>query len=125
MKKIIAIPLENGVLCAHFGHCQTFAIVNVENNVITEIKEVTPPEHVPGLYPRWVADNGATDVIAGGMGQMAVNLFNEAGVNVFAGAPADTPTNLVNNFLEGKLTLSANYCDHHGNGDHHGHGHQH
>jgi len=27
MNKIIAIPLENGVLCAHFGHCQTFAIV--------------------------------------------------------------------------------------------------
>jgi predicted Fe-Mo cluster-binding NifX family protein len=125
MKKIIAIPLENGVLCAHFGHCQTFAIVNVENNLITDIQEVTPPEHVPGLYPRWVADKGATDVIAGGMGQMAVNLFNEAGVNVFAGAPVDTPTNLVTNFLAGKLTLSANYCDHHGNGDHHGHGHQH
>jgi predicted Fe-Mo cluster-binding NifX family protein len=38
MKKIIAIPLENGVLCAHFGHCQTFAIVNVENGTIKEIK---------------------------------------------------------------------------------------
>ena len=50
MKKIIAIPLENGVLCAHFGHCEQFAIVNVENNVITEIKEVTPPEHENCIY---------------------------------------------------------------------------
>jgi predicted Fe-Mo cluster-binding NifX family protein len=29
MKQIIAIPMENGVLCAHFGHCQYFAIVEV------------------------------------------------------------------------------------------------
>jgi len=123
MKKIIVIPVENGVLCTHFGHCQAFAIVNVENNIITEIKEVIPPEHVPGLYPRWIADNGASDVIAGGMGPMAVNLFNEAGVNVFVGAPVDTPTNLVKNFLANKLALNANYCDHHGEGDHHGHHH--
>jgi len=33
MKKI-AIPLENGRLCSHFGHCQQFAIVDVENNSI-------------------------------------------------------------------------------------------
>lgn len=48
MNKCIAIPLENGVLCAHFGHCEQFAIVTVVNNEITEIKELTPPEHVPG-----------------------------------------------------------------------------
>lgn len=50
MNKKIAIPMENGVLCAHFGHCQTFAIVNVENSLITEIKEIVPPEHVPAGF---------------------------------------------------------------------------
>lgn len=126
MKKRIAIPLENGVLSAHFGHCQAFAFVDVNHSNITGITVMEPPEHQPGTYPRWVAGNGATDVIAGGMGQMAVNLFNEAGVNVFAGAPVDTPTNLVNSFLSGKLTLNANYCDHHDHHDPHGHhGHDH
>ncbi len=122
MKKIIAIPIENGELCPHFGHCQAFAYVEVTNNSITNITVMNPPEHQPGTYPRWVANKGATDVIAGGMGQMAINLFNEAGVNAFVGAPIDTPTNLVNNFLAGKLTLNANYCDHHGDDcghDHH------
>ena len=79
-----------------------------------------PPEHQPGTFPKWVAANGATDVIAGGMGPMAVNLFNEAGVNVFVGAPADTAENLVNQFLAGKLSLNANYCN---QDDEHGHGH--
>ena len=65
MNKSIAIPLENGVLCAPFGHCQQFAIVKVENSKIVEVKELPPPEHIPGLYPRWVAQLGAPDVIAG------------------------------------------------------------
>jgi len=124
-KKRIAIPLDGKFLSEHFGHCQAFAYVDVDNNRITDITIMDPPEHQPGTYPRWVAANGATDVIAGGMGPMAVNLFNEAGVNVFVGAPVDNPTNLVNNFLAGKLILNANYCDHHGEGDHHGHRHQH
>lgn len=112
MKKIIAIPLENGVLCAHFGHCQTFAIVNVENGTIKEIKEVTPPDHVPGLYPKWIAQFGVTDVIAGGMGQQAIELFNQQKINVFVGAPVKTAEELVIDFLNNNLNLNANYCDH-------------
>ncbi len=119
MNKIIAIPLENGVLCAHFGHCQTFAIVNVLNNVITEVKEVVPPEHVPGLYPKWVAQFGVTDVIAGGMGQQAIMLFNQQNINAFVGAPIKTAKELVTDFLANKLSLSANYCSH---DEHHEHG---
>jgi len=123
IKKGIAIPLAGDLLSEHFGHCQAFAFVDAENKSVTNITILDPPEHQPGTFPRWVADNGATDVIAGGMGPMAVNLFNEAGVNVFVGAPMDTPTNLVTNFLTGKLVLNANYCDHHD--DHHHHGHHH
>jgi len=123
LKKRIAIPLEGKVLSEHFGHCREFAYVDIDNNSITNITVMDPPEHQPGTYPRWVAGNGATDVIAGGMGPMAVNLFNEAGVNVFVGAPVDNPANLVNNFLAGKLNLNANYCDHYGEDDQHGHQH--
>lgn len=118
MNKCIAIPLEDGVLCAHFGHCEQFAIVTVVDDVITEVKELTPPEHVPGLYPRWVASFGVTDVIAGGMGQKAINLFNEQNINAFVGAPLDDPTTLVTLFLEGKLNLNANYCNHDANHAH-------
>ncbi|BDX39419.1 hypothetical protein CYCD_27740 [Tenuifilaceae bacterium CYCD] len=112
MNKCIAIPLENGVLCSHFGHCQTFAIVNVENSVITSIRELTPPEHVPGLYPRWVAQFGVTDVIAGGMGQKAIELFNQQKINAFVGAPIKPAKELVNDFVANRLSLSANYCNH-------------
>lgn len=71
-----------------------------------------PPEHVPGLYPRWVAKFGVTDVIAGGMGQKAIHLFNEQNINTFVGAPVKTARELVEDFLANKLELTANYCDH-------------
>lgn len=118
MNKTIAIPLENGKLCAHFGHCQKFAIVKVENGNIIDSQEHTPPEHVPGLYPRWVAQLGATDVIAGGMGQKAISLFHEQSINVYIGAPMVDPKTLVTDFIENKLEFSANYCNHDGNHKH-------
>ncbi len=114
MEKIFAIPLENGVLCGHFGHCQAFAIVEVTNNEITKITEAIPPRHIPGLYPRWVAEFGVTDVIAGGMGEKAINLFNEQNINAFVGAPIATARELVEDFLNNKLELRANYCNHKG-----------
>lgn len=112
MNKKNAIPLENGVLCAHFGHCEKSAILEVENGEITEIKELIPPEHVPGLYSKWVAEFGVTDVIARGIGQKAITLFHAEKINVFVGASADSSQALVGDFLANKLTLNANYCNH-------------
>jgi predicted Fe-Mo cluster-binding NifX family protein len=118
MEKYIAIPLEAGMLCAHFGHCEEFAFVKVVDNIIREINVLAPPDHVPGLYPRWVASFGITDVIAGGMGQKAVNLFNQQNINAFVGAPIDSADSLVNDFIAGKLSLNANYCNHDGEKQH-------
>ena len=118
MNKCIAIPLQNGILCPHFGHCEQFAIVTVKDGVVTDVKELSPPDHVPGLYPRWVAQFGVTDVIAGGMGQQAIMLFNQQNINVFVGAPLKSPKELVEDFLANKLSLSANYCNHDSNHSH-------
>jgi len=112
MKKRIAIPLENGILCSHFGHCQQFAILDVENNLISGELLVTPPPHEPGLLPAWIAEKGVTDVISGGMGQRAINLFNQHKINVYVGAQIKTPVELVNDFMNGTLEAGANYCDH-------------
>lgn len=112
MNRIIAIPLENGVLCGHFGHCEQFAIVHSENSTIVDVKVVVPPDHVPGLYPRWVAGFGATDVIAGGMGQKAIDLFNQQDISVHTGAPTATAEELVTAFINNELDLTVSACGH-------------
>ena len=112
MKKI-ALPSENGLLCAHFGHCQQFFIYDIdENNNIINESILDPPEHEPGLYPSWLAQYKVSDVIAGGMGQKAVDIFNQNQINVYVGAPAKEPKQLVVDFLSGNLTTNANLCDH-------------
>jgi len=112
MKFKFAIPLENGVLCAHFGHCQQFAIIDVENNAIVGEKLVTPPPHEPGLLPGWLAERGVTDVIAGGMGQRALDLFSAQNIKVNVGAQHKNPSELVSDWLNKSLETGNNACDH-------------
>ena len=112
-KRKIAIPVnELGILDAHFGHCKFFELVEVEDGNIVSEEKVAPPPHEPGVLPRWLAEKGATDIIAGGMGQRAIQIFNHFNINVFVGASQMDSKELVNGFLNGTLTFSSNYCDH-------------
>jgi len=110
----VAVPVAQGVLCAHFGHCEQFALVTVnrQDKTITETKMLTPPPHEPGVLPKWLAEQGAHLVIAGGMGSRAQSLFTQAGIQVLVGAPAKSPEDLVGAFLRDELTTGANICDH-------------
>jgi len=107
-----AIPLADGKLTAHFGHCQEFALVNVEDQKILSTETLVPPPHEPGVLPQWLKEQGANVVIAGGMGQRAIDLFGQAGIQVLVGAPVETPEALVKSYLDQTLVSGANVCDH-------------
>jgi predicted Fe-Mo cluster-binding NifX family protein len=112
MKKI-AVPTDNnGMLDGHFGHCRFFAIFDVNNGEIISEEKVVPPPHEPGLLPKWLAEKNVTDILAGGMGNRAIQIFNQNGVNVFVGAPKMNATDLAQGFLEKSVEFTANYCDH-------------
>jgi predicted Fe-Mo cluster-binding NifX family protein len=110
----IAIPIAEGKLTAHFGHCAQFALVDVDQQAgrIIKTELVDAPEHQPGLLPPWLAERGANVIIAGGMGSRAQTLFAEQDIHVVVGAPADTPENLVTAYLNGTLQSGENVCDH-------------
>ena len=108
----IAIPMANGRLTAHFGHCQEFALVEIEGNEISKKEMLVPPPHEPGVLPNWLHELGADVIIAGGMGQRAVGLFQERGIKVITGAPALTPEEIVNSYLNNTLMTGSNLCDH-------------
>jgi len=112
MKKIFAIPTENGKLCAHFGHCDQFAIVKTFENKISGEEFVTPPVHQPGVYPSFLAKQGVDVIISGGMGQKAQDLFAQNNIEVHMGVQADSPAQLVENYLTDQLETGQNMCDH-------------
>jgi len=110
----IAIPLAGGKLSLHFGHCERFALVDVDpaEKKILKREDIDAPPHEPGLLPRWLAERGASVVITGGMGQRAQQLFAQHGISVVLGAPADVPDRIVSDYLAGTLQLGNNVCDH-------------
>ncbi len=110
----IVIPVADGKLCMHFGHCQTFALVEVnkETKDIINVENLTPPPHEPGVLPKWLHEQGANIIIAGGMGMRAQQIFNEFNVDVIVGAQAADPETVVRQWLTGTLTTGANVCDH-------------
>ena len=113
MNKIIAVPVdEKGILDSHFGHCKYFALLHVEDENVVSEELLTPPPHEPGVLPKWLAKKGVTDVLAGGMGHKAIQIFNYNDVNVFVGAPKLSAKDLTIGFLENSIEFSANYCDH-------------
>jgi len=112
MKKLFAIPTEGGKLCAHFGHCEKFAIIETEEDRVIKVEYLTPPVHQPGVYPKFLADNGISVIISGGMGMKAQNLFAQNNIEVCMGVEADSPEVLVKQFLDGKLKTGENLCDH-------------
>ena len=110
----IAVPVADGRLSAHFGHCEGFVILETDQQgkeVIGKSMHEAPP-HEPGLLPRWLHEQGADVIIASGMGQRAQQLFAENGITVVVGAPAETPEQLASAYLSGTLHAGENICDH-------------
>jgi len=112
MKKLFAIPTENGKLCAHFGHCEKFAIVETEDNKVVKEEFLTPPVHQPGVYPQFLAQHGVSVIISGGMGQKAQQLFAQNNIDVCIGVNAESPAKLVEQYLNSSLKTGENLCDH-------------
>lgn len=98
----------------HFGHCEKFAMVDVDEGLkaIIGTTAVEAPPHEPGLLPGWLAERGVNLVIAGGMGGRAQQLFADAGVKVIVGATSAAPESVVMDYLAGNLVTGANVCDH-------------
>ncbi len=108
----IAIPIAGGKLAMHFGHAGEFALIDVDESTkeIKKTEMLTPPPHEPGVLPKWLGSLNTDVIISGGMGQMAINLFNESGINVVIGAPSEEPEKVVKAFLENSLQTGANVC---------------
>lgn len=112
MNKKVAIPVENGNMSTHFGHAKIFALVEVKDGKIVSEQNLTPPPHEPGVLPRWLHEVGATDIITGGMGQQAIQLFLQNDINVFVGVSPKAPLDLVNDLINNTLSSGGNHCSH-------------
>ena len=109
-----AIPVTDGKVAAHFGHCSHFALFDVDDstNAIIKREVVQSPGHQPGFLPAWLAEDGVSVVIASGMGSRARAIFNENHIEVVIGVLSDDPEKAVLDYTKGDLATGDNICDH-------------
>jgi len=93
-------------LAHHFGRCPYYVFVDVENGKVKEVEVKKNPffdKHEPGVVPKFIAEQKADVIIAGGMGPRAIEWFEELGIK-----PITINTGKINqilkDYLEGKLT---------------------
>lgn len=112
----IAIPVAGESVSAHFGHCEKFALVEVDPaaKTVKETLWLTPPAHEPGVLPQWLHEQGANVIIAGGMGGRAQMLFVQNNIEVIVGVVEGTVSEVVEQYLQGTLQAGPSLCDHQG-----------
>lgn len=70
----------------HFGHCDCFTLIDIEDGQITEITGLANPPHEEGGCLRPVSllkEAGADAIVAAGMGMRPLAGFQDAGIIVY------------------------------------------
>jgi ATP-binding protein involved in chromosome partitioning len=109
-----AIPITGGTISQHFGHCEQFALLDTDDGKKEVIKKqiVASPGHQPGFLPGWLAQQGVSVIIAGGMGSQAQILFDENNIKTVTGIAGDDLEKIVKEYMQGKLETGNNTCNH-------------
>ncbi len=87
----IAVPSEgtgglDGMRAGHFGHCDVFTLVDVEDGAIKDVSILANKEHVQGgcMVPvNLLAENKVQRLIVGGIGKRPLQGFNQVGIDVY------------------------------------------
>lgn len=120
MKKV-AVPSRGNMVDEHFGHCEAFTVYDIDDrNSITGKETVQSPQGC-GCRSNIAADlaaRGVTVMLAGGLGQGARNVLNQAGIEVYSGfsGPADEAVQSFLNGFTGDNSTCAEHQHHHRHG---------
>ncbi len=103
----IAVAVTGDVISDHFGHCENYQVFELENGEIIKEENHKNPGHAPGITPPvFVAGLNVEAAIGGTVGQGAVDVMKEAGVDVILGVSGD-PRTAAKDYAAGKLSTDA------------------
>jgi len=109
----IAIPSMDvggmdGQRSGHFGHCDTFTLVDVEDGEIKKVKAIPNQSHVQGgcMVPvNLLAEHRVNALIVGGIGMRPLMGFRQVGIDVYYDATRPEIRPVVEDLIAGKLPL--------------------
>ena len=110
----IALPSRNGNIDDHFGHCEYFTVFTIENSNIID-QELIPSPAGCGCKSNIasvLAASGVSLMLAGNMGDGAVNVLSQSGIDVIRGCSGNTKE-VTLAWLAGNLIDSGDSCHEH------------
>lgn len=120
----IALPTRGTEIDDHFGHCEAFTIFTIDGNNKIESSEILPSPSGCGCksgVAGILQEKGVSILLAGNMGQGAINVLAMHGIEVCRGCNGNV-RETVEAFLEGHILDNGGVCQHqHGEGHDHGH----
>ena len=105
----IAISTDRDDVSAHFGRCPSFTIVEIEDGKLIKKETIDNPGHHPGFLPQFLHERSVGAIVAGGMGQRAVGLFNEQNIQVIVGING-TVEEIIDKIVTGTLEGGESLC---------------
>ena len=116
----IAIPMASGKFSEHFGGARQFMIFDADSKSTSAgVGELhSAPEHKPGSLPEWIDAQNMDSVIASAIGERALRMLADAGIETYLSGGESDPSELAAACLLGKLAR-ANQENSRCNGSHH------
>jgi|SRR5210317_1599027 predicted Fe-Mo cluster-binding NifX family protein len=117
----IAVPVTNtNQIDDHFGHCEFYNVYTIIDGKIKTIDQIKSEQGCgcKSNIAKELAEKSVTLMLAGGIGNGAVNKLNNEGITVIRGC-SGKPEQNVNQYIEGSLIDSGVNCQHHN--EHHEH----
>jgi predicted Fe-Mo cluster-binding NifX family protein len=100
----------DGQRSGHFGHCDTFTLVDVKDGAIQHVSTIENQSHVQGgcMVPvNLLADNQVDALIVGGIGMLPLMGFRQVGIDVYHDDQRPEIRPVVEDLISGKLSMIA------------------
>lgn len=116
----IALPSRNDMIDSHFGHCEYFTVFTTSNSEIVSQETVSSPAGCgcKSNIASVLADMGVTMMLAGNMGDGAVQVLNNSGIDVVRGCSGNVKE-VALAWLSGSIKDSGDSCQEHEHGCQH------
>jgi predicted Fe-Mo cluster-binding NifX family protein len=110
----IAVPTRGTNVDEHFGQCEYYTIFSINDKQSIEKSEILPSPQGCGCKSNIAGvlrQMGVTILLAGNMGDGAVNVLQYQGIQVYRGCTGDVKE-VTELFLEGFIADSGHQCNH-------------
>jgi predicted Fe-Mo cluster-binding NifX family protein len=111
----IAVPSDgqggiDGFRAGHFGHCDVFTLVDIEDGITKDVSILNNMEHVQGgcMVPvQLLAENKVQRLIVGGIGMRPLMGFKQVGIDVYYDGERRDIRPVVEDMIAEKLPMIA------------------